>query len=322
MGSIALIEPSPPASSLALDFLASLTDLDILEAAEAAATKRAYRTDFRTFSEWCFANDREPLPATPATVAAFLVHEARRGMKPSSLTRRTAGIASAHRHAGFDVPTGHELVRKTMRGISRSVGAAVTKKTPATNDIILAMLGHCGPSLRGRRDRALLALGFSCAIRRSELVALNVEDLEWVADGLLVHIRRSKTDQEGRGRVIPVPHGRYIRPVQAVRDWLDHAGIRRGPLLRAVMIEGTVEPGPMSPRNVARIIKSYVEKVGRDPGDFSGHSLRRGFLTSGAIHGAGLAKMQGISGHKRVDTLMGYIEDARLFVDHAGAAFL
>jgi integrase len=168
---------------------------------------------------------------------------------------------------------------------------------------------------------ALRLLGFATACRRSELVALDVEDLEAVEAGLHVTIRRSKTDQEGAGATIAVVNGSVACPVTALRAWLDAAGITTGPLFRSIRKGGKVG-ARLTAQSVAHIVKFHAARVGLNPADFSGHSLRAGFLTSAAKRGASIFKMMDVSRHRSVETLRGYVRDAELFKDHAGAGLL
>jgi site-specific recombinase XerD len=167
-----------------------------------------------------------------------------------------------------------------------------------------------------------LLLGFAGAFRRSELVALDVVDLEETETGLLVRIRGSKTDQERQGVTIAIARGDIACPVKTLRAWLDAAGIEAGPLFRPIDKAGTVRASRLTCRSVANIVKAYAERAGFDASMFSGHSLRSGFLTSAAGKGASIFKMMDVSRHKSVDTLRGYVRDAELFKDHAGAGLL
>jgi len=168
----------------------------------------------------------------------------------------------------------------------------------------------------------LLLLGFAGAFRRSELVALRVEDLVLVQDGLRVVIRKSKTDQEGAGQEVAVPHGARLRPVEAVRAWLDAAGIASGPVFRRVRKNGRIGDEALTAEAVALVVKRYADGAGFRAEDFAGHSLRAGFLTSGAENGASVFKLMEVSRHKSMDTLRCYVRRAELFKDHAGAEFL
>ena len=172
------------------------------------------------------------------------------------------------------------------------------------------------------RDRALLLLGFGGAFRRSELVALDVADIAETKDGLLVTIRRSKTDQEGRSTLVAVVRGKIACPIAALIAWLTAAGISDGPVFRPITKGGRVRPTRLTDRSVANIVKYHAARLGLDPTAFSGHSLRAGFLTSAAARGASLFKLADVSRHKSMDTLRGYIRDAEVFKDHAGQGLL
>jgi site-specific recombinase XerD len=166
------------------------------DAEKAAATRRAYGTDFSIFRAWCEQRQLDAIPASSATVAAFLAHEASRKVKSSTIGRRVAAIRYAHKLAGLGTPTDDERVKATVRGIRRTLGTAKSKKAPATAERLLAMAANTGAGLKGVRDRALLLLGFAGAFRRSELVALNVSDIEETRDGMKVTIRRNLSQRE------------------------------------------------------------------------------------------------------------------------------
>jgi site-specific recombinase XerD len=295
--------------------------IDLAKAEKAPSTRKAYGTDFRIFKAWCDARGVSALPAAPETVAAYLAAHAGRS-KASTLGRRVAAIRYAHKLAGLETPTDAEGVKATMRGIRRTFGSARVRKSPAVAAKMLGMVAKAPESLPGLRDRALLLLGFAGAFRRSELVALDVADIEETETGLLVTIRQSKTDQEGQGAVIAIARGDIACPVKALREWLDAAGIEAGPIFRPIDKAGTVRGSRLTCRSVANFIKAYAARAGFDASTFSGHSLRSGFLTSAAGNGASILKMMDVSRHKSVDTLRGYVRDAELFKDHAGAGLL
>src|SRR5258708_39589620 len=187
---------------------------------------------------------------------------------------------------------------------------------------IKAMVAAAPDTLAGKRNRALVLLGFAGAFRRSELVALDLADIEETEAGLRVIVRHSKTDQEGEGATVAIARGAVVCPVKALRAWLDAARITSGPLFRAVNKSGAVAEAGLSDRAVANIVKAMVGIVGLDATTFSGHSLRSGFLTSAATSSANIFKLMYASRHKSVDTLRGYVLDAELFEDHAGAGVL
>ena len=292
------------------------------EAEKAAATRAAYAVDWRDFAAWCAARGAGPLPAHQGLVAAYLSHLAESGLKASTIGRRAAAIGHRHKLAGHEPPTNGEGVRAVLRGIRRTIGAAREQKAPATATIVGAMLKHCRTdTLLGARDAALLALGFAGAFRRSELVALRVEDLTEVPDGLRVRIRRSKTDQEGQGQEVAILRGVKLCPVEAVQRWLQMAGLTGGTVFRAVM-KGRAVDAPLTPQVVALRVKRIARLASLNPRAFSGHSLRAGFCTSAAEHGASLFKIMDVTRHRSVDVLRGYVRRADSFKDPAGAAFL
>lgn len=318
--SLAVVEPARNLpSALGLD-LASAVDL--AKAEKALSTRKAYGIDFRIFRAWCDGKGVSSLPGAPETVAAFLAAQAGSGTKPSTIGRRVAAIRYAHKLAGVPTPTDAEAVKATVRGIRRTHGVAKVRKAPAVAAKMHSMVALAPDRLSGLRDRAILLLGFAGAFRRSELVALDVADIAETETGLLVTIRRSKTDQEGAGITIAIARGDVACPAKALRGWLDAASIEAGPIFRAINKAGTVSEGRLTDRSVANIVKAYAERAGYDASTFSGHSLRSGFLTSAAAKGASIFKMMDVSRHKSVDTLRCYVRDAELFKDHAGAGLL
>jgi site-specific recombinase XerD len=182
------------------------------------------------------------------------------------------------------------------------------------------MAATTGDGARGLRDRALLPLGFAGAFRRSELVALDASDIQFCDGGLRVRIRRSKTDQEGESSTIAIVPGSFACPVKATRDWLKEGHIKTGPVFRPISKAGRVLSRRLSDRVVAEVVKACARRVG--PKDFSGQSLRSGFLTSAARRGASIFKMMDVSQHKSVETLRNYVRDAELFHDHADSGLL
>jgi site-specific recombinase XerD len=292
------------------------------EAEKAAATRAAYASDWRDFAAWCALRGATPLPAHQGIVAAYLSWLADSGRKSSTIGRRAAAIGYRHKQAGHEPPTNQEGVKAVLRGIRRTIGAARQGKAPATADLLMQMVALCPDSMIGRRDRALLCLGFAGAFRRSELCALEVDDLVEVPDGLRVLIRRSKGDQEGQGQEVAIPRGYRLRPVEAVQAWLAAAEISAGPVFRSVALGGKVGTAALSNNSAARIVKRYARRVGLDPASYAGHSLRSGFLTSAAESGASVWKLSEVSRHKSLDTLRGYVRRVDLFKEHAGAAFL
>src|SRR5438128_1878915 len=283
----------PPAAGLAHLQVVADRARDYAAAARAANTIRAYRADWRDFSAWCDEAGLQALPATPDTVALYLTSQAGR-KKISTLQRRLSSISQAHQVAGLESPTRSAAVRLVWAGIRRTHGTAQVGKAPTLVEDLQAMVGAMAPRRRGQdwrllelRDRALLLLGFAGAFRRSELVGLDLEDLEFSRAGLVVRLRRSKTDQEGQGRRIGIPRGQRAAtcPLISLQAYLKAAGIDSGPLFRGVNRHGQLQ-GRLSDRTVALVVKRRVEVVGLDPERFAGHSLRAGLATSAAAAGA------------------------------------
>lgn len=294
-------------------------------ASKADATVRAYTADARVFQDWCGRFGFRSLPASAEAVAGFLAYEAEAGRSASTIGRRLAAIRHAHKLAKATDPTEDEEVRATMKGIRRRVGVAPTQKAAATAEIMTVLLSRIPDTLTGKRDRALLALGFAGAFRRSELVALDVSDLRADPDGLRVMVRKSKTDQEGRGIEKAIPHGRFIQPVRLVREWLDAAGITEGPVFRPVSRSGRVRQGEgvrLTTQAVADIIKRYCAAAGLDASTFGAHSLRAGYITTAAERGADLTRIMDQSGHRDPRTVIGYVRRANAFKSHSGSGFL
>ncbi len=295
-------------------------------ASRAASTRLIYDADWHRFQIWCAACGVPPLPANPGVVARFCATEAEAGLAPSTITRRLAAIGWAHKRAGHTPPQhadGSGAIAEVMAGIRRSRAAAPAQKAAADADVLRDMLRACaGEKLRAVRARALLAIGFAGAFRRSELVALRVEDIRRDAEGIRMVIRRSKADQEGEGAMVAIPNGDRLRPVAALDAWLAAARVAEGYVFRRIGRVGQVTDEPMSDRAVARLVQAVAKLAGYDPALFGGHSLRAGFITSAARTGASIFKIQEVSRHRSLQVLAGYVRDAQIYRDHAGSGFL
>ncbi len=295
---------------------------EFAQAQHASSTRRAYLSDISIFYGWCQLRGIPSLPASPQTIAMFVADQAEEGVAVSTLSRRIAAIRYMHSLSHLESPTGSELVKATLKGIRRVKGIALEQKAPATVEILTEMLRHIPDTLQGLRDKALLLLGFAGAFRRSELADLTMDDLQETALGLRITIKKSKTDQESQGQQIAIYQGARLRVVDAVKAWCDAAKITQGPVFRPLVKGGRVLSTTLSTKSIAQVVKRYAELAGLNHEDFSGHSLRAGFITSAAERGASLFKMMEVSRHKSVDTLKGYVRRAELFKDHAGSTFL
>ncbi|MGH9178295.1 MAG: site-specific integrase, partial [Acidimicrobiales bacterium] len=319
----------PPAADGAGALPPRLADLEAKVAAaisrgRSAATLRAYRSDWADFTTWCATVGLEALPAAPATVAGYVAEMAsppddRSPAAVSTITRRLAAIGEGHKVAGHPNPCTEVVVRETMKGIRRILGVAPRpKKAVATADV-RAAVGPLGTSLLDTRDRLVLLLGFAGAMRRSELVGLDVADVEEVDEGLLVHLGRSKTDQEGAGRRVEVVYGTEAPtcPVRAWRAWLAASGITDGPVFRPVDRHGRLGERRLSAQAVAIVVKRHMAGLGYRSADFAGHSLRRGHATTAARNGASERTIMRTTGHTSTATVRAYVEDGELFSDPA-----
>ena len=293
---------------------------DYARQAKSQNTRRAYASDWDDFARWCQPYGFVPLPARPETVALYLTALAD-ALKPSTLGRRLATISQVHQAAGHETPTTAAPVRLVWAGIRRAKGTDQHGKAPAVTPELRRMVDTLEDSLLGVRDRALLLLGFAGAFRRSELVGLDVKDVHAGHDGLTVFIRKSKTDQEGQGRKVGIPYGSHPHtcPVRAFGAWLAKCGLTEGPLFRSVTRHGRLQPGRLSDRAVALIVKRAAEKAGLDPDKYAGHSLRAGLATSAAQAGVSERSIMAQTGHKSVVVARRYIRDGSLFRDNAAA---
>ncbi|MFA7441268.1 MAG: site-specific integrase [Sphingomonadaceae bacterium] len=277
-----------------------------------SSSKRAYAADLRHFRA-----SGGYIPSTPDAIACYLADLAQTHAA-ATIQRRLTSIAKAHRASGHDDPTKAEIVAATMRGIRRTKGMAQREAQALQRDDLFMVLERMGNRPLDIRDKALLLIGFAGAFRRSELVGLNCDDVEHVRQGLVLHLRRSKTDQAGQGRKIAIPFGRTRWcPVRHLTDWLAHAGIERGPLFRSINRHGHVSPHRLSGEAVSIIIKRHLAAAGFDPDRYSGHSLRAGLATSAAMAGASTFKIRAQTGHKSDTMLNRYIRDGDMFTDNA-----
>jgi site-specific recombinase XerD len=315
---VSLIEQEPKAVTLA--DVASQARAYVA-ASRSENTRRAYRADWDHFIAWCDARGLSGLPADPTSVALY-VTELADTHKPSTISRRMVSVAQAHKAAGHPSPTTDERVRLVNAGIRQVHGVAPKQVRPVVTEDLRAMTNSCGDDPAGIRDRALLLIGFAAALRRSELVGLNASEVEETHDGLVVTVRRSKTDQEGVGRKIGVPYGSNLAtcPVRAWRSWGEKAGIAEGPLFRGIDRHGNIAESRLGDRGVALIVKHRAEAAGIDPNTVSGHSLRAGLATSAAAAGVSERAIAATTGHKSMTVLRGYIRDGSLFTENAAAA--
>lgn len=281
------------------------------------ASRRAYKADMAHYEAWGGA-----IPSSPEQIAEYLANLAET-MTVATLQRRLASLAKAHRAIGVDDPTKTEIVKSTMRGIRRLIGTAQREAKPILREDLFAMLGMMGEKPKDLRDKALLLIGFAGAFRRSELVSIDVADIEQVRQGVVVTLRRSKTDQSGAGRRIGIPYGRTRWcPVKHLTDWLDKAGIEDGPIFRSINRHGQVADQRLSGEAVSIIVKDSAEAAGFDRTGYSGHSLRAGLATCAVIAGVSTISIRRTTGHASEAMLARYVRIGDMFTDNAAAALL
>jgi site-specific recombinase XerD len=287
----------------------------------AANTYKAYAADWKHFETWCSGGRLSSLPASPQTVMLYLGELGGAGKKLSTISRRLSAIARVHRVAGFESPSEARPVREVVAGMRRTHGVAAQGKEALLSEDLRAITRELGNSLRDLRDRALLLVGFSGAFRRSELVSIEAADVEYVSEGMVVQVRRSKSDQERRGREVPIPFGLRPEtcPVAALRTWTERAGIDAGPLFRGISRYGRVSGNPLTPTAVALVVKERADGAGLDSAIYSGHSLRAGFATSAALGGAPEWAIMKQTGHRSRAMLDRYIRPASRFRNHAAS---
>lgn len=317
------LTPTPSSSLHLLDAFSSPSPAppaavrDFLNNSISGATKRAYAADIRHFEAWGGS-----IPAMPDLIANYIA-ELAATYKAATIARKLALLAKAHRAVGAGDPCKAEIVKSTFRGIRRAMGTSQREARPILKEDLFSMLERMGDSPKDIRDKALLLLGFAGAFRRSELVGLDIADIEHVQQGLVIALRRSKTDQEGRGRKIGIPFGRTRWcPVKHLTDWLDQAGIEVGPIFRAVDRHGHIADQRLSGEAVSVIVKRRAEAAGFDPEPYSGHSLRAGLATSAAMAGASTWKIRQQTGHTSDAMLSKYIRVGDMFSDNVAGAVL
>jgi integrase len=316
----ALARSPTPAGQAALEAAQMLA-----RKAAAPATLRAYKADWTHFSDWCAAAGFTPVPAEPAVVGAYLASLAG-SHAPTTIRRRLSALGKMHRFNDLPWNPAHRDIQGPLQGLLRTHGRPVQKAAALTLPMLRQLLATCDRSARGRRDRALLLFGFAGALRRSELVALRVEDVAIVAGGLRLRIARGKTDQAGQGAEIGLPRGRHVEtcPVLAFEDWQAVAKRKAGPLFRRVSTGDRIGEAALHPDAVRQILAHRVGLAGLTLEGFdrlSAHALRVGFITEAYGKGARDDDIMRHTRHRDLRTMRGYVQRAGL-VDESPAGML
>lgn len=295
-----------------------------VEAATADNTRLAYAYQWARFEGWCRDNGAASLPALPGVVALYVTHMAEAGRAVATIEQAVAAINGAHRTAGQPLPKDDQGLRLVLRGIRRSKGIAQREAAPVLAAHLRRMVDALGETLREQRDRALLLVGFSGAFRRSELCALTFKDVAFTDSGLEITLRRGKTDQEGRGRLVALPFTGHpsLCPVRNLKAWIEASGLTEGPIFRQVTKHGLAGKGALTGRSVSRIIKAAAALAGLDSALYSGHSLRAGFVTQAKLKNKDEASIMRQTGHRSAAMVRKYDRRADLWRDNAAAGLL
>ena len=286
-----------------------LETLKNLKSSKANNTLRAYKADFKDFALFCQQNGLNPMPSEPKIITLYLTHLSK-SSKYSTLKRRLASISVIHRLNGHYLDTKHPVITENLLGIKRVKGTYQKAKKPILiNDLkaIINAINKDKNQINRSKNKALLLIGFAGGFRRSELVAIFLDDIEFVPEGVKIFVRRSKTDQSGEGMTKGIPYfsNPDYCPVISLKNWIQEGKINSGKIF------------DMSDKNVALTIKKYVAITGLDQSKYSGHSLRSGFATSTAELGAEERSIMAMTGHKTTQMVRRYIKEANLFKNNA-----
>ena len=286
-----------------------LETLKNLKNSKANNTLRAYQSDFKDFSSFCTKNGFSSIPSDPKIIALYLTHLSSFS-KFSTLKRRLASIKVIHRLKGHYIDTKHPIIAENLMGIKRKMGVKqISKKPLLINDLklIINVIDKEKNEYKKYQNRALLLIGFAGGFRRSELVSIEYEDIDFVNEGVKIFVKRSKTDQTGLGmtKAIPYFENKIYCPVISLKEWITHAKINNGKIFN------------ISDKTVALTIQKYALLAGLDKTKYAGHSLRSGFATSTAEIGADERSIMAMTGHKTTQMVRRYIQEANLFKNNA-----
>ena len=294
-----------------------------LQSSKANNTVRAYKSDFKDFGLFCAQNGFKSLPSEPKIVSLYLTYLSTKDAKMSTLKRRLVSIGVIHRLKGHYLDTKHPSIIENIMGIKRRKGSIQKGKKPILishlKQLINVIDQQDNEDIKKLRDRSIILIGFSGGFRRNEIVSLDYSDLDFVEEGLKIQIRRSKTDQFGEGLVKALPYfdnSKYC-PVVSLKSWINISKINSGALFRRFSKGSKLSNHRLTDQTVALLIKQYLEIVGIDSKNYSGHSLRSGFATATAESGAEERNIMAMTGHKSTEMVRRYIKEANLFKNNA-----
>jgi len=294
-----------------------------LKSSKANNTIRAYKSDFKDFDLFCVQNQFKTLPSEPRIVSIYLTHLSTKDIKLSTIKRRLVAIGVLHKMKGHYLDTKHPIIIENLMGIKRRKGTIQKGKKPILINHLKALIDVINQEkiedIKKLRDKSIILIGFSGGFRRNEIVSLDIEDLEFVYEGLKINIRRSKTDQFGEGLIKGLPYfdNKIYCPVTTVKKWLNVSKIKTGPLFRRFIKGSKLSANRLTDQTVALIIKKYMNLTGTNSSNYSGHSLRSGFATSAAEAGAEERSIMAMTGHKSTEMVRRYIKEANIFKNNA-----
>ena len=290
-----------------------------LKNSKATNTLRAYKSDFTDFNLFCVNNGFRSLPSEPKIVSLYLTNLSKNDLKMSTLRRRLVSIGVIHKLKGHYLDTKHPSIVENIMGIKRRKGTIQKAKKPLLINNLIKVINVIDKKnieeLKKLRDRSIILIGFSGGFRRNEIVSLNFEDLDFVAEGLKINLKKSKTDQFGEGLVKGLPYfdNKQYCPVLSIQRWLEISNIKEGPLFRRFTKGSNLSVNRLTDQTVALLIKEYLKLADIDNTNYSGHSLRSGFATSAAESGAEERSIMSMTGHKSTEMVRRYIREANLF---------
>ena len=296
--------------------------LENLKNSKANNTLRAYKSDFKNFEAFCSSHALSSLPTEPKIVSLYLTHLSKNS-KVSTLRRRLVSISMVHKLKGHYLDLKHPIIVENLMGIRRVKGSIQEGKKPLLiNDlklIINTINEQRVKEIKKLRDRAIILIGFGGGFRRTELISINYEDLEFVAEGLKITIRKSKTDQFGEGMIKGLPYfiNEIYCPVKNLQKWLETSKIKSGPIFRRFSKGLSLLDKRLTDQTVVLLMKKYLNLAGVENKNYAGHSLRSGFATVAAESGADERSIMAMTGHKTTQMVRRYIKEANLFKNNA-----
>jgi site-specific recombinase XerD len=290
-----------------------------LQNSKAKNTVRAYKSDFKDFSLFCVQNDFKNLPSDPKIVSLYLTHLSTKDIKISTIKRRLVSIGVIHKMKGHYLDIKHPLIIENLMGIKRRKGTVQKGKKPLLirdlKTIIDIINQQKIEDIKKLRDKTIILIGFSGGFRRNEIVSLDVDDLEFVYEGVKITVKKSKTDQFGEGFIKALPYfeNELYCPVISLKRWLNISKITKGSIFRRFTKGSNLSNNRLTDQTVALLIKEYLKLAGIDSSNYSGHSLRSGFATSAAESGVEERSIMAMTGHKSTEMVRRYIKETNLF---------